>query len=189
MTMQDLSYHILDIVENSLNAEAGNVRIRIVENTVNDWFKITIKDDGKGIDERNLPKVKDPFFTTRTTRPIGMGISLLEQAARQAGGRMIISSKAGMGSTLTATFKHSHIDRKPLGDIASTLAMLLSSHANVNFIYEHHIDGEDFTFNSKEIKKVFNGFELKSPQALKALKDLIQEKEKELISKKGGADG
>jgi len=109
--MKDLSMHILDIIQNSVRANASYVELQIIENKVEDSYSITIKDNGDGMDEDMLAKVSDPFFTTRTTRKVGLGLPLLKQNAERTGGHMKISSVLGEGTKTEAVFSHSNIDR------------------------------------------------------------------------------
>jgi hypothetical protein len=177
--MEDLSYHILDIVENSFKALATNIEIAIFENTEADLLKLVIKDDGLGIEGPLVQKAKDPFYTTRTTRRVGMGIPFLEQSARQAEGTCTVNSEKGQGTTITATFKHSHIDRVPLGDISATLITLIAGYPEVNLKYEHVRDKETFTFSTAEVKKALGDVNINDPNVLSQLKTLIQENELE----------
>ena len=151
--MEDLSLHILDIVENSIAAMAKRIEIRIDEDQANDLVTIEIKDDGKGMDERTLKKALDPFFTTRTTRRVGLGLSLLAQAAEDSEGTFDISSSPGKGTTVNATFRMSHPDCKPMGDIGQTIQVLVISHPEIDFLYEHKIDNSTYRFDTREVHK------------------------------------
>lgn len=135
--MEDLSLHILDIVENSITAGAKNIKIKIAEDIQKDQLIIEITDDGKGMSKVMKEKVLDPFFTTRTTRRVGLGLPLLAQAAKISGGDIQIQSEPGSGTKIKATFGYSHIDRQPLGDLGQTLKILIISHPEINFVYEH----------------------------------------------------
>lgn len=135
--MEDLSLHILDIAENSVSAGATKVEIVITEDVENDLLTVEINDNGKGMDEETLRKVYDPFFTTKTTRRVGLGIPLLAAAAREAGGNIEVNSKKGCGTGIRATFKFSHIDRKPLGNIQETLKTLIIAYPDVDFVFEY----------------------------------------------------
>ncbi len=119
--MEELALHILDIAENSIAAGARHVDIRVSEDLAADRLTVEIRDNGRGMAEQVLRRAADPFFTTKGTRPVGLGLSLLEQAARAAGGSLRIQSRPGAGATVTAEFRHSHPDRQPLGDVAATL--------------------------------------------------------------------
>ena len=151
--MEDLSLHILDVAENSIMASASKIEIRITEDKANDLLTIEISDDGKGMDEETLKKALDPFFTTRKTRRVGLGLSMLAQAARQAGGQMDVSSRPNEGTDVRATFHLSHPDCKPMGDIAETVRTLVIAHPEIDFVFEHKSNGSIYRFDSREIEK------------------------------------
>lgn len=178
--MKDLSLHILDITENSINAGAKYIRISINEDTAEDRLTIEIEDDGKGIKEEVYEKVTDPFYTTRTTRKVGLGIPLLKQASLSTGGDFKIISRNGDGTKVIATFIYSNIDRKPLGNIGETLTTLFLMAPDVEFNYTHIKDGNTFSLNTKEIKEDLGIDILTDIKVLKDLKVLINNKLKEL---------
>ena len=150
--MEDLSLHILDIVENSIIAKASTIRIKVVEDMEKDLLTIEIRDNGQGMDEETVKKVLDPFFTTRTTRKVGLGLSLLGQAARESGGNIEIESEPGRGTRVEATFGYSHIDRKPLGNMEATLTTLIVGNPEVDFIYEHKKGELEYRLDTKEVR-------------------------------------
>lgn len=150
--MEDLSLHILDIVENSIRALAKRIKIRIEEDIEKDLLTVKIEDNGQGMDEETVKKVLDPFFTTKATRRVGLGLPLLDQAAREAGGKLEISSEIGKKTRIRATFQYSHPDRKPLGDIKETLLALAAGHPEVDFIYEHKRGETIYRWDTKRIK-------------------------------------
>ena len=135
--MEDISLHILDIVENSIAVSASRVEITVVEDMEKDLLLVEIKDNGQGMSEDRLEKVLDPFFTTKSVRKVGLGLPLLAQAARQSGGDIEIESKVGIGTRVKATFQHSHPDRKPLGDIPETMRILRASNPDIEFVYKY----------------------------------------------------
>jgi signal transduction histidine kinase len=151
--MEDLSLHILDIVENSIAAMAKRIEIRIDEDLTKDLVTIEIKDDGNGMDEWTLKKALDPFFTTRTTRRVGLGLSLLAQAAKDSEGTFDLSSSPGKGTTVNATFRLSHPDCKPMGDIVQTMQVLVTAHPGIDFLYEHKSDNSTYCFDTREISR------------------------------------
>ena len=106
--MEDLSLHILDIAENAIRANAKKIIIEILEDEQNDRLTICIKDDGEGMDEETVAKAPDPFFTTKNSRKIGLGLSLLSRAVQEAGGKLVIESKKEQGTKVIADFKLSH---------------------------------------------------------------------------------
>ncbi|MEA3224503.1 MAG: ATP-binding protein [Planctomycetota bacterium] len=151
--MEDLSLHILDIAENSILASAGKIEVRIDEDQANDLLTLEISDDGRGMDEQTLKNALDPFFTTKKTRRVGLGLSLLAQAARESGGTMDVSSRPHEGTLVRATFRLSHPDCKPMGDIAETVRTLVVAHPEINFVFEQKTNGSIYRFDSRETKR------------------------------------
>jgi len=149
--MEDLSLHILDVVENSIEANASKIVIKIIEEKSKDLLIIEIKDDGRGMNRETINKVLDPFYTTRTTRKVGLGLSLLAQAAKESNGSFEINSKVGKGTEIKATFQYSHIDRKPIGNMNDTIVTLIISHPEINFVYEYQNEEGSYVLDSKEI--------------------------------------
>jgi anti-sigma regulatory factor (Ser/Thr protein kinase) len=150
--MQDLALHILDIVENSLAASARRVAILIVDDTRQDLLSIEIKDDGKGMDAEAKRRALDPFFTTRTTRRVGLGLPLLAQAAREAEGSFEITSRRGKGTIVKASFRRSHPDCRPVGDIGETVRTILVGRPDLALHYEHRIDDEVYRFDTTDVE-------------------------------------
>jgi anti-sigma regulatory factor (Ser/Thr protein kinase) len=171
--MEDLSLHILDIVENSIAAGASKIQIKVTENMEKNLLLIEISDNGSGMDEETLKMADDPFFTTKKTRRVGLGISFLSQAARESGGDITIKSKKGTGTYICARFQHDHIDRKPLGDIEKTLTILITANPEIDFIYRHKRNKHSFSINTSRIKKELGKIPLTHPKAIKFIKDSI----------------
>ena len=171
--VQDLSLHILDIVENSLAAGAGRVEIRIEEDLRADRMVLEIIDDGCGMDETMVKQALDPFFTTKTVRRVGLGLPLLAEACRICDGELCLQSCPGEGTTVKATFQHSHIDRKPLGQMGDTLITLIVGHPEVDLRYEHRKGGKVFSLDTREIKSDLGDVPLNAPQVVSALRTLI----------------
>ncbi len=176
--MKEISLNILDIAQNSITANADMVRIEITEDTGADKMMVTITDNGKGMSEELLASVTDPFTTGRTTRRVGLGIPLFKHAAELTGGSFDINSKLGEGTSVSAIFGLSHIDRQPLGDIASTMHQLAVMNENTDFCYVHSINGQIFEFNTREIKKILGGVPLNTPEVSIWLLEYLKENEK-----------
>ncbi len=149
--MEDISLHILDIVENSIVAKAKRIEIRVIEDIEKNLFTVEIKDDGEGMDKATVKKVLDPFFTTRTTRKVGLGLPMLAQSTRESGGNIEISSQVGKGTKVKATFQYDHPDRRPLGNMKETLITLVSSHPEIDFVYEHKKGEEVLRLDTSDI--------------------------------------
>jgi hypothetical protein len=173
--MQDLSLHILDVAENSIAAKARTVTIRLDEDSRQNRLVLEIIDDGRGMDEETKRRALDPFFTTKTTRKVGLGLSLLAEAARAAAGRFRLDSRPGQGTHVTAVFQLSHIDRKPLGDIVQTLVTLILGNSQTEFIYRHAVDGKQFEFDTRDLREELDGAAINSPDIIRIIKNKLQE--------------
>jgi DNA mismatch repair ATPase MutL len=172
--MEDLSLHILDIVENSVTAGADMITITVCEDAKEDLLTIEIVDNGRGMPETVLEKAADPFYTQRKTRRVGLGLSLLRQAAEMANGSFSIESKEGRGTTVKARFQYSHIDRQPLGDMGETMVTLVIGNPQVDFSYEHTKNGAVSTFDTRAIKKELSSTPLSSPKGIRAVRELLK---------------
>ncbi len=162
--MEDISLHILDIVENSVRARATKVTIKVVEDTNRDVLLIRIEDNGQGMDREALKHVFDPFFTTKQGKKTGLGLPLLQQSAEESGGGVTVKSVLGRGTRVTATFGYSHVDRRPLGDIQKTLAVLMAGNPHVHFVYEHEKDGMKFGLDTDELRTAMHQHAMSSGQ-------------------------
>lgn len=182
--MRELSLNILDIAQNSISAGASLITIEIAENTTEKTLFIGIYDNGKGMDEEQLRSVTDPFFTTRTTRKVGMGIPLFKMAAEQTGGGLQIKSELGVGTDVCATFKTDSVDFTPLGDVTATVQMLISMNTDRDFIYRRSVDGREFTLDTREIKEILGDVPLDAYEVSQWLMEFINENTHELY---GGA--
>ena len=173
--MRELSLNVLDIAQNSIVAGASLTEILVKEDTEEKTLLIGIYDNGKGMTPEQVENVKDPFFTTRTTRKVGMGIPLFKLAAEQTGGSFTITSQVGVGTRVDALFKTDSIDFTPLGDMASTIATIVSMNEDKDFVYTRSIDGEEFTFKSADIKIILDGVPLSEPSVMSWIEDYIRE--------------
>ena len=178
--MEDISLHILDIVENSIRAEANRVEIQIIEDEEKDLLRIEIKDNGRGMDERTLEKVLDPFTTTKQTSRVGLGLPLLADSARQSGGDIQIRSHVGAGTTIEADFRYRDIDRKPLGNMINTLITLIVGNPHVDFSYTHQKGDKRFALDTTEIKNELDGVPMNHPEVVKSIRSYLKEGFEEL---------
>jgi hypothetical protein len=156
----------LDIVQNSISASADSIEIEIEEDSERDVLVISIRDNGHGIPREHLPQAVDPFYTSRQTRKVGLGLSLLQQAAVQSDGYLDISSEEGKGTEVRAFFKHSHIDRMPLGDIGKTMSVLIIGNPQIDFAYHHRVEGDEFRFDSRSVREELEGIPLNDPHVI-----------------------
>ena len=173
--MEELSLHILDIVENSIRAGAEHIAISLEESSKADRVVLTITDDGKGMTKEQIEHANDPFTTTKKGKHVGLGIPLLEQAATQASGELTITKAPKKGLIVRATFRYGHIDRQPLGDMRTTMLTLITSYPDKDFYYRHKTDTNEFTFDTKEIKSQLDGIDITNPEVIKTLRGLLKD--------------
>ncbi len=168
---EDLSLHILDIVENSIRAEAKNIKIKIIENIKKDLLTVEIEDDGKGMNKEMVKKVFDPFTTTKTGHKVGLGLPFLAQAAKMANGDLKIESQLNKGTKIKAFFQYSHIDRQPLGDMTETMLTLITCNPHINFLYLHQKNSKKYILDTGKLKEKLKGINLNSPNILKIIRE------------------
>jgi hypothetical protein len=177
--MRELSLHILDILQNSIEAGATLVELTIEEDLSADRLIITVADDGRGMSEAQVARIFDPFYTTRKTRHVGLGLPLFKVAAQRCNGDLMVSSELGKGTTVQATFQHSHIDRAPLGDMTGTLmSVILANQCDLRYV--HQVDGKEFAFHTASIKAELGQVPLSHPEVRRWLRDFIAAGEADL---------
>ena len=178
--MNDLSMHILDIVQNSISAGATRVTLTVDEAPGADLLTIVIGDNGKGMTPEQVSRLSDPFFTSRTTRKVGMGIPLLMDSARQSGGDVRIESEPGKGTEVTAVFGYSNIDRPPLGDVANALMLLVSSNPALDFLFTYRYTGEEYLFDTVDVREILGDDALKDLTIIRNLEEMIKDNMREI---------
>lgn len=179
--MQDLSLHVLDIAENSIRAKASLIQIHLMEDEAHNELKLVIQDNGKGMEEEILQKVTSPFFTTRTTRKVGLGIALLKHNCEQSGGTVIVESKPGEGTKIIATMQYDHIDRLPIGNMLSTIIILIGANPEIEWVYDRCIGERRFELDTRKIKEILEGVPINQPDILNWLKDYMAHQESEIF--------
>ncbi|NIM58629.1 MAG: ATP-binding protein [Candidatus Aminicenantes bacterium] len=169
--MKDLSLHILDIVENSVAASADKIEIRISEDTKKDLLSVRIIDNGIGMDKETRQKALDPFYTSKTVRRFGFGLSLLSEATKAANGQFSVQSEKGKGTKIKADFQSSHIDRKPLGDIGQTIITLVMGNPEIDLIYVHKKNGHKYSLDTRKIKAQLKDVPINSPSGIRMIRE------------------
>ena len=173
--MKELSLHLLDVAKNSVAAGATWVDISLDEDK-DGRLTIVISDNGRGMSPEFLAQVTDPFTTTRTTRKVGLGVPLFKMAAEQTGGSFSIESEPGKGTTVTAVFKPSHIDMTPLGDINSTVGLLIYSNPDRDFIFRRERDGRSFALDTRELREILGEeVKLSAPEVSEWIQGYLKE--------------
>lgn len=178
--MQELSLNILDIAQNSIRAGANLIGISVVRSMIDNKMTIIVEDNGCGMSKEKIEQVTNPFFTTRTTRPVGLGVPFFKMSAEMTGGNFKIESEVGAGTTVTATYVLDHIDLMPLGDMASTMVSLISVNPEIDFTYRYGYNGKEFLLDTREIKQILEGLPVNSPEVLMFIKEFIEENTKQV---------
>jgi len=173
--VREMSLHIMDVAENGIGAGASLIEISVREDGKANRLTVTIRDNGRGIPADILDKVTDPFYTTRTTRRVGLGLSLFREASRRCEGEFAIRSREGEGTEVSASFRLDHIDLAPMGDMVGSLTGLIVGNPQVDFVYIHEVDGQVFKLDTRDVKQELDGVEITHPRVIKFLGDLIRE--------------
>lgn len=173
--MKEISMHILDIVMNSVKAKATLIELYIEDSIKYNWIKIKIKDNGIGMSSEMTKLVTDPFFTTRTTRKVGLGIPMLKEACERCNGFFNIASKIGDGTVIECCFERNNIDRAPLGNIGDTIMAIINALDNCELLYKYATDQKTFVLNTAEIKEVLDGGNIKDNEVMVWIKEYVNE--------------
>lgn len=152
--MRELALNVMDVAQNSISAGATLITLTVEEESAADRLSITLEDNGCGMTEEQVRSVVDPFYTTRTTRKVGLGVPLFKMEAEMTGGSFSIRSQKGRGTILTAIFVLSHVDMIPLGDISGTVRLLVTCNPTLDFVYRRSRDGREFTMDTRELRQI-----------------------------------
>jgi hypothetical protein len=178
--MREIALHLLDIAHNSVAAQSRAISVQVIEDLFHDRMIVSVHDDGNGMDAETVQQVQDPFYTTRTTRSVGLGIPLLKLAAEAAGGHLRLQSQPGKGTRMEAELRYSHIDRMPLGDLPATYLSLLVAHPQIEWTFLYRVIDQDqrsrdFRFESAALRRELGDISLTEPEVLAYLRNLFEE--------------
>ena len=182
--MRTIADHVLDIVQNAVRARATRIEIVVEENKNENLFTLKIEDNGCGMSREDLEQAASPFFTSRKTRKVGLGLPLLRQKAIGAGGTFSIDSVPGEGTRVQAAFQLEHLDRPPLGEIWETWYLTLAGNAGIRLIYQHAADGKLFVIDSEEVLEMLDGISLRHREVKQGIEELIKNSLLEIGAKK-----
>ena len=173
--MQELSLNVLDIAQNSISAGASLVSILADEDTKKGMLTIVIADDGRGMTPEQVAHVTDPFYTTRTTRRVGLGVPFFKMASEMTGGEFSIESRPGEGTTVRAVFHTGHIDCMPLGDLEETVFSLVTLNPQIDFRYVRTVDGSQSVLDTREFREILGDVPLNQPEVTRFLREYLNE--------------
>jgi len=155
--MRDISLHLSDIIENSCAAGSSEIRISLSFNSASGMLQTEITDNGKGMCADTVLRVTDPFYTSRTTRKVGLGLPLFKANAEMSGGKFSLESELGKGTTVKASFDMSSVDGKPLGNLAEALLSAAAGRGGIRFILNFKVDENEFVFDTEQVKEILGG--------------------------------
>lgn len=178
--MTEISLNVLDVAQNSIRANASLIQISVSIDTVTDKIAIIIEDNGCGMSQEQIEHVEDPFFTTRTTRKVGLGIPFFKYAALLTEGDFSITSTLGEGTVVMATFGLSHIDRMPLGDMTSTIHTLITFNIDTDFLYKYTYNEKNFTLDTREFREILGDVPFNAAEVSLYIKDYLSENKNEV---------
>lgn len=173
--MPEISLNILDVAQNSVTAGATLTTIKIAADSASDRLEASITDNGRGMTAEQVERVTDPFFTTRTTRKVGLGVPFFKMAAEITGGEFSIKSTPGVGTCTTAIFGLSSIDRMPIGDIASTMVTLVGMNPDIDFVLDYSVDNQGFVMDTREFREILGDISLSEPEVQSYITEFIRE--------------
>lgn len=178
--MTEISLNILDIAQNSIRAEATLVEILAEVDSKENRLTLVVRDNGCGMSEEQLVHVEDPFFTTRSTRKVGLGIPFFKMAALGTGGTFHISSEIGKGTEVCAVFVLNHIDRMPLGDMNGTIETLIQFNPTIDFVYTYRYDAQAFCLDTRQMREILGEIPLNTPEVSAYIREYLEENKREV---------
>lgn len=178
--MQDIAMYILDLANNSLYANARNINICLIVDRQVDRLQLSISDDGQGMEDFIVEQATDPFYTTRKTRKIGLGLAFFKALADQCDGEFTLKSIKGVGTTVMIDIRNSHIDTPPIGDLSSTLITLIQADDLVDYRFTYRYDHQEFEFDTRKIKSMLDDVKINELNILLWIKEFLSERINEL---------
>ncbi len=173
--LPEISLNILDVAQNSISAGALLTEISVAIDKSQDKLTVIINDNGCGMNEEQVKSVIDPFYTTRKTRKIGLGVPFFKMAAENTGGSFEITSKVGKGTKVTAVFGLSHIDRMPLGEMTFTVHSLITLNPDIDFLYSYSVNGNGYSLDTREFRQILGNAPLNSTEVSDFIKQYLDE--------------
>lgn len=180
--VEDLCFHIVDLVQNSVAAGARTVTLALDESLARDSLVIEVADDGRGMDAATLGRVQDPFFTSKGFKKVGLGIPLLKATTQVCRGDFRITSAPGAGTSVQARLQRSHLDCPPLGDLEATLLTLLVTLEQVDLRFSYRSERGEFSVSSADVRAQAGDLPLSHPDMFRFLKDYIHEGLRHLLA-------
>jgi len=173
--LNEIALFLLDIANNSITAQATLIIIKLIIDPLKDVIRMVVSDNGCGMDEETIQAVISPFYSTRTTRKIGLGIPLIKQSCEASNGSFELQSKVNEGTTLTMEWQYSHIDTVPIGDIGATMMTLIGANSKIDYLLHYQSESNALVFDTREVKTQLGEDDLSDPEVLGYLRDYINQ--------------
>lgn len=145
---------LADTAQNSIEAGASLIEVEIRE--ASDEVRVTIQDNGKGMEPALMARVWDPFYTEpgkHALRRVGLGLPLVRQMAEATGGHVELESRVGVGTKLTYVFDPRHVDMPPMGDIPGTVLTLFNYDGAFELVFRHQRGEQSYTVRRQELQE------------------------------------
>jgi anti-sigma regulatory factor (Ser/Thr protein kinase) len=179
--MEEISLNILDLAQNAISAGAGLISITVDERRAAGTLTVTVSDNGRGMPPQQLENAVDPFYTSRTTRKVGLGLPFFKMAAELTGGSFKITSEEGVGTTVCGVFRLNHIDRMPLGDVKETIISLIYCNPLIDIVFTRFSDLREYSLDTREMHKVLGSLPLNSSEVIAFIRNYLCDCENEII--------
>lgn len=173
--IEDLCFHIVDVVQNSVTAGADRVEVVIEASRLNDRIRLEICDNGRGMDAETARLVQDPFYTTKSGKKVGLGIPLMKETALQCEGMFRLTSELGKGTRIRAEYRLTHIDTPPMGPVDETMYQLIVATPEVNMVFVWMTDAGRFAVSTHEIREQIGEMSLTHPAVLSFVRNYLRE--------------
>ena len=169
---------VKELLENAVDAGASKVTVEIRDGGMT-FLRVT--DNGCGMTPQQVDRVTDPFYTTRTTRKVGLGTALFRQTAELAGGSFRVWSEPGKGTEVTAELNPLHLDAVPMGDLGGTYGVLVQTSPGVELVLHAVCDGREFTADTRQFREILGDVPLDTPEVIAFLTEFVRENFAEIL--------
>ncbi|MBN1859203.1 sensor histidine kinase [Candidatus Bipolaricaulota bacterium] len=174
--IEELDMHILDLVQNAMTAQSSRIDITLDRDTFVDVLKLQVRDNGRGMDEQTRHRVERGFYSTKCPKCVGLGIPLLRETAEHCDGTFSLRSHSGEGTTITATFRASHIDLPPFGNLEATFLDIVATSGHTRVCIDYRDDGHSFKLDTQQIREMLGDVPMQHPDVIRFLHDFLADR-------------
>ena len=174
--IEELDMHLLDLVQNAYSADSTRVDVKVICDDTLDRLTMSVSDDGQGMDEDTLERVRRGYYSTKSEDSVGLGIPLLRETAQHCDGRFSIESQPGKGTNVAAVFRRSHVDLPPFGNLAATFLNILVTAGSRYVSISFQCDGNELELDTAALSDLLGELPLQHPDVIRFLKAYIAER-------------